>query len=297
MKKKNTSIALLITFVFCFAFLNVFLNAQKKTCTITVTAEKERGEVRASAKVLRKVIKDRLGFKIERWEPVETLYINGRYPVVSTRVEPGVYKIHFRCTFGSDSEEFTLKGNDSHSITFRLGTIKITAEQDEGYIDGTAQLFKKIVWDEAGLKRERWKLIANKEFKKGVLTWDVAPGIYQVRFLQEETRARVEAKTTEVLHFDVGYIHIIATLQKQEKVLSRYGEIYKKAEKDYLLRGNRKVKKGEWRRLTRGNILMYGETKYPVLPGEYKVVVEVLDRKKESRIVTVGPKELKKVVI
>lgn len=285
-----------ICLLLCLHSLTGLLGAGERTCTITVTVEKEAGDVVALAEFLRQTFRDRLGYKIEKWKRLETKQINWQHPQVSLKVEPGVYKVHLRCDSEADSEPFTLQDYDSRTVAFRLGTVKVEARQADGYVDESAELYEKHVEDEAGLERVWWKHIEFGRLKKGVISWDVFPGPYKVKFLQEVTEVRVKAVTTETLRFDVGYLHIIASLQKQGEVLSSYGEVHKRAEKEYVT-GYKRVKPGEWRKLQFGNIMKNGERRMPVLPGEYKVVVEVRDRKRESRVVTVGPREVKEIVI
>jgi hypothetical protein len=294
MLKKHVFMEGLIILVLSFGLLNVPLNAQKRTCTITVTAEKEKGDVLVGVEILRKVVKKLVGRNKVTWSRVHMASISYRRPVVSFKVVPGLYKVGISRTAEIFSEEFLLKGNDSHSLRFEIGTIRLFAPQHDKYLQGGLHLEKKIVRDEAGLEKVIWEHVSSKSIKNGTAGWDVVPGTYRLVFMGKKIIIPVKGKGTHTFRYEVGTLHISGSMYDDIRRRGCSFTLYRKAEKSYIEFG-KAIKKGDWVRRWSG-YLSKKKLTLGVPPGEYKVEIKSGFKINDSRVFTMAANEVKDLI-
>jgi hypothetical protein len=293
MLKKHVFMAGLIILTLSFTLLNVPLNGQQRTCTVTVTAEKEKGDVLVGVEILRKVVKELVGRNKETWSSVYSTSISYRKPVVSFKVAPGIYKVGIRCTAKIFSEEFLLKGNDSHSLRFEIGTIQVFAPQHDRYLQGAPQLKKKIVRDEAGLEKVIWEHLDIESLKNGTTSWDVVPGTYRLDFMEKKIVIPVKGKGTHTFRYEAGTLHISGSRHDDSKGRVCHLTLYRKAEESYIERRNA-IKKGDWVRRWSGG-LSRNKLSLGVPTGEYKVEIKCGSEVNDSRVFTIAANEVKDI--
>ena len=67
-------------------------------------------------------------------------------------------------------------------MKFSLVTIDVAVVQDEGYASGRVYLYKKRVWNEAGVTKVAWDRVNDGNLSQGTRTFRAVPDIYKVMF-------------------------------------------------------------------------------------------------------------------
>ncbi len=155
-------------------------------------------------------------------------------------------------------------------------SVEVVAYQDKGYVSGRVDLYRKHVWEEAGLQKVDWKHVDWRELNKGTTTFHVAPDTYYTSLsiggteqrTKELTLSRTERKRFE---FEIATLEVAA---RQDKGYVS-GRVYLYRKHVWEEEGLQKVdwKHVDWRSLNKGT------TTFHVAPDIYKLIFDSVETK------------------
>ena len=254
------------------------LAAERPPCSVEVSAQQAKGYVSGSASIYRKREWDEAGVHKVKWDHVKGNDLSKS--TTSFHVSPGTYKVSFYVGgTRQETEEFRLAGTDSRRFSFDVATVHIGAQQAKGYVSGSASIYRKREWDEAGVHKVKWDHVKGNDLSRSTTRFHVIPGTYKVSFYVGGTRQETDEFTlrgTQEETFSFNAATVFVGANQAKGYVSGSASIYRKRVWDEV--GIRKVK---WDHV-KGNDLNQGTTRFHVIPGTYKVSFYVGGTRQET---------------
>lgn len=267
----GTALAALAAWVFAGAICAMPLLAQEATATIHVTAQQGEGYAAGKAFLSKHETWEEAGVQKERWDAVSDRNLS--QGTATFQVAPGTYRIAFEVGgTRQTTKPFEIAGAGQQTFNFDVATIDVVAQQAVGVVAGRVWLSRQEIWQEAGVQKERWDSVADRNLSQGTTTLYVAPGVYRIALEVGDTWQRtapfeIAGTDRQAYHFDVATIDVVA--QQAEGDVA--GRVWLSRQETWQEAG---VRKHRWDAVD-DRKLSQGTATFHVAPGVYRAVLRL----------------------